>query len=99
MHHLVEDHQVVTRLYELRILVVPTGHHGRTGVVPEEAAFRRIAILGAVCGSAKTIAVGLDPLLGFRGQRWNAAVRRVDDERRALIGADSTVPGSYQNWL
>ena len=89
LNHLVVYDDVVRRLEDLNILVVPTRKHRRTRVESQDAAVTDAAVLRAVClGTATLFLTANLPLrigspLPFGRIRRQAAIRRVDDQRSA----------------
>src|SRR5262249_11572828 len=88
--HLAHDHQVIRRLDNLGVWVLPHRSHRRPKET-EKAAFPRSQILWSVRGMlcpCLTARVSAALALGCEG--WNLAILRVDDEGRTAIGNDRT---------
>jgi hypothetical protein len=79
VHHLGVDRDVVARLEQLDVLVVPAGDDRGTGVEPEDAPLLHGKVLGVGGCSASRVALGLS-LFSSRRPRRNLPVGRIHDE-------------------
>ena len=81
--HLLEDGHVVRRLQDLHVAVVAGAHVGRGEV---QAAVAQGPVLGTVRRMVAQVgAARRRPLLRLRRHRRTPPVRRIDDERRAVV--------------
>jgi hypothetical protein len=88
VHHLVQDDHVVGSLEELHVVVVGARVHRGTGVEAKDAALEGAAVLRAVRIAAKGGAACGGAVPRGRRQRRQAAVGRIDEERRPQVAGE-----------
>jgi hypothetical protein len=94
VHHLDYQRDVSRRLGDLHVIVIGPRRHRWPGIEAEDAAVRQRSIEISIRTNDAELLVSRDCsllvelLLRVRGQRRDAPIRRIDDERGALVADD-----------
>ena len=98
--HLADDCGVGARLHELHVVVVHARQHRRAGGRPQQAAHVEPEDLPARRPGCRAGAPARAPpraAVAASAWRRQAAVLRIDDQRRCVDRSDACVPGSHQS--